>query len=180
MTEEITFVTIVKNAAYIPAIFIGLSAQSYAILAVLMVVDTIFGVLRVGIVHGGEHIRSYRLSAGILSKLTIIGVPLMIAWAGQGVGINLVMVAQGAISMLILAQLYSILGNVYSIRVGKDVQEFDAVSWVLHRLQKTIERLLKDETKHTNILEQTSTPPHETSVAFKKEEDGRALQETSK
>lgn len=168
MHETPTIITLLKNAGYVPALILGLSTESYAILGTLMIVDTIFGVARVGTLYGWEHISSYRLSSGVLSKLSIIGVPLFIAMAGRGAGMNLNFVAQGAIGMLCLAQLYSILGNVYSIRTKQEVREFDAVSWVLRRLQTIIERLIKDDTK-------TVYPPLRNGVTLKKEDEDRNL-----
>ena len=163
--ETSTITSLLKNLGYFPAMLLGLSGETYLILAVLMVVDTIFGVARVGVIYGWEHASSYRLSAGILSKLAIIGVPLFIAMAGRGSGMNLTFLAQGAIGMLCLAQLYSILGNVYSMRIGKEVREFDAVSWVLRRLQIIIERIIKDDTKIEPY------PRVQQGVALKKDED---------
>lgn len=123
---------------------VGLPHESYIILAVLMLVDTLFGVVRVGVVHGGRHIKSYRLTAGILSKLAVLLVPLIIAWAGRGAGIPLTFMATATISVLILAELYSIIGSVYSIWIKEDVQEFDAISFVLRKVQISIEKLLKE------------------------------------
>lgn len=170
--EPMTTTAIVKNLAYIPALFFaGLSGEAHIILAVLMVVDTLFGVIRVGVVYGWEHIRSYRLSAGVLSKLTVLGVPLFIALAGKGAGLDFLFLAQATLGLLCLAQLYSILGNVYSIRVGRDTKEFDAVAWILHRVQIAIEKVLKDDVQ-ANYAE--TDPQFACKI---KDEKGRALPE---
>jgi len=142
-TEHITIWTILKNASYIGAIFLGLSVDSYAILGIFMILDTILGVTRVYIVHGGQAIKSYRLMSGLLSKMTIIMVPLIIAYTGKGVGMDLNFVASAALSVLILSHAYSILGNIRSIHVRQDVYEFDAVSWALTKIQLGIEYQLK-------------------------------------
>lgn len=145
--HEISILTIIKNLGYIPAIFIGLSVESYAVLAIFMVFDTILGIARTYIVHGGKEISSARLTSGIISKLSIILIPLLMAWGGRGAGVDLAMIAQATLGMLILAELYSILGNIYAIRLREDVYEFDAVSWVLRRVQLGVERLLKGDEK---------------------------------
>ena len=163
--NETPLLTIIKNFVYFPAILVGLSGESFAILGVLMAIDTIFGIIKVGTIYGWRHISSYRMSSGILSKLTIILVPLLIAWAGKGAGMDLGFLAQSSLSLLCLAQLYSILGNVYSIRTGKEYVEFDAVSWVLRRLQIVIERLIKTDGKSKK-----NYPHLEQKVAFKKKD----------
>jgi hypothetical protein len=159
-TEKRTLTTIVKNLAYIPAVLLGLSPVSYLVLAIFMVIDTVLGVARVYIIHGGEHIRSYRLTAGIISKLSIIAVPLLVAWGGRGSGIDLTEIARATLGVLVLAELYSILGSIYAIRLRKDVHEFDAVSWVLERVQLVIERILRGEN--------TNRCPSPDAIAFKK------------
>lgn len=142
MTETSSIVAL-KNLGYIPAILLGLSLESYTILAVLMLLDTIFGVIRTGVVHGGRSIKSYKLAAGIISKLSIILIPVLLAWAGRGAGINLITLAQGTLGVLILAETYSILSNIYSIRVRKDIHEYDAVSAILLWVRSLIESIIK-------------------------------------
>jgi len=141
-THEITTLTILKNMGYIPAVFLGLSTESYGILAALMIVDTITGVTRAGVVHGWRSVNSHNLSFGILSKMCLILVPLIVALTGRGSGLDLTLVAKGALSAIILSEAYSILGNVQSIRIRKDIQEFDAINFILVKLRKMLEKLL--------------------------------------
>ena len=147
MSEPITTGTILKHLAYIPAVIFGLSTHSYAILAFFILLDTFTGVLRAGILHGWREVTSFKFTTGLVSKLLIIFIPLMIALAGKGVGMDLTFVAQSAIGMLILAQFYSILGNIHAIKIRKDVKEFDAVSWVISHVQSIVEKMLVDSNK---------------------------------
>lgn len=147
MSEPITTGTILKHLAYIPAVIFGLSTHSYAILAFFILLDTFTGVLRAGILHGWREVTSFKFTTGLVSKLLIIFIPLMIALAGKGVGMDLTFVAQSAIGMLILAQFYSILGNIHAIKIRKDVKEFDAVSWVIAHIQSVVEKMLVDSNK---------------------------------
>lgn len=141
-TQEITALTILKNLGYIPVAFLGLSTESYGILAALMVVDTITGVIRAGVVHGWRSVNSHNLSFGVLSKMCLIATPFIVAIAGRGAGVDLTLVAKGALSMLILSEAYSILGNTQAIRIRKDIREFDAINIILSRLRAMIEKLL--------------------------------------
>lgn len=147
MNSEISIITILKNLGYIPAIFLGLSFQSYTILAIFMIIDTIAGITRSGTLHGWRSVTSFKLTSGILAKSLIILLPLLIALAGIGIGIDLIFLAKGALGMLILAQLYSIIGNIYAIKVKKDIHEFDAVGWVLLKIKFTVEKILLDTEK---------------------------------
>lgn len=152
--QEFTFTSLLKNAGYIPAILLGLSGQSYAILGAFMFMDTVLGVIRVWVNHGGRHIRSYKLTAGIVAKLCVLLVPLLTVWAGKGVGLDLHLLATWTVGALILAQFYSMVSNIYSIHLRRDVDEFDAVSWILRRVQVVVEKLLK-ESKPT-LVEKTA------------------------
>jgi hypothetical protein len=142
-TEPISWWILIKNASYVGAIFLGLSIHNYGILAFFMLLDTILGVTRVGIVHGGQAIKSMRLGSGIIAKILIILIPILLAYAGKGIGLNLISVASAGISILILAHLYSILGNIHSIYLRRDVYEFDAISWALTKIQNVIEKFMK-------------------------------------
>ena len=143
MTHEIPLFTIIKNIAYIPAILLGLSLDSYFILAVFMSVDIVLGITRTIVIYGGKHFRSYRLSVGVISKLMMLIVPLIVVWTGKGVGLDLLFLAQWSLGALILAEAYSILGNIHAIRIRRDVPEFDAISWILQKIQITLISIIK-------------------------------------
>ncbi len=157
MQEETTLVTtftIIKNALYLPVILLGLPSESYTILGVFIGIDMILGIARTGIIYGGKHIRSYRFSVGLISKLLMITVPLLVVWTGRGVGINLFVIADWSLRALILSQAYSIFGNIYAIHIRKDVPEFDAVSWILRKIQVSMLSLLQNgiETDKGNLV----------------------------
>jgi hypothetical protein len=141
--EQITTWVVVKNLSYLSALVFTLPAQGYNVLAAFMVLDTVLGIMRVATVHGWREIKSYRLVSGLMAKLSIILVPLIIVHTGNGIGLDLHMIALWALNLLILSHAYSILGNIHSIYLRKDVYEFDAVSWALTRIQMVIEKALK-------------------------------------
>lgn len=133
-----------KNLAYIPAFLIGLSPESYVILTVFMGIDFVLGILRAITLGGMQAFKSYKLAAGVLSKLLVLSVPLILAWGGRGSGMDFTMLAQWGIGALTLSQLYSILGHINAIRAGEDRSEWDAVSWIMGRLRRTLEQILMD------------------------------------
>lgn len=144
MSKHFTFAAVLKNLAYIPALLIGLDGQSYFILTIFMFADLVFGISRTLILHGGQSFKSYKLTAGIVSKLLVLSVPLIVVWAGRGAGFDLTLLGQWAIGVLVLSQAYSMLGHINAIRLGQEASEWDAVSWLLQRLRLGLEVLIKD------------------------------------
>lgn len=147
MNEPISAWVVFKNLLYVPAVFVGLSMQSYGILAILLVLDVVTGVWRSATVNGGASITSAKAINGIVSKFLFLLIPMTVAYMGHGAGLNLVAVAQSALGLLIFATGYSIIGNIYTIRTGKAVAEFDAVKLILIWIQSLLEKLEKSPHK---------------------------------
>lgn len=139
--------TTIKNLLYVPMFFLGLSFEAWSILATFMVLDTVLGTLRSAIIHGPRHFTSRLLMHGIISKCLVLFVPILLVWTGRGFGMDFLPMAKGVLSILVLAEAYSILGHVQSIRTGKDVKEFDAVSMILKGVRDTMEKLLSNSKK---------------------------------
>lgn len=127
-------------------VFVHISPEGYWILGVLMIADTITGVIRSGVIRGWQSITSKELSIGVLAKGTLILVPLLIALAGKGIGFDLTFLATSTLNILILAELYSSISNIESIRRRKDVLEFDAVNYMLDKIRTLLEQTVKRET----------------------------------
>lgn len=134
-----------KNLTYIPVFILGLPLESFGILSIFLVFDVVTGVAKSWAIHGKLSLTSRRFAVGIISKLSMLCVPLLLAAAGKGVGIDLTAIARGALSLLIFSEGYSILGNMISIRTGKETHEFDAVTFVLTRIQNFMLQYIKKD-----------------------------------
>lgn len=143
------FGAIMKNLGYIPAFIVGLGLNfdAISILASFMLIDTFLGVARTMAIHGGNSFRSRLLAHGIISKLLVLFIPTLLVYTGKGSGISFLPIANGTISILVLAEAYSILGHIQSIRTGEDVKEFDAVSLVLKNVRNVLEKMLASSDK---------------------------------
>lgn len=135
---------LIKNMGYIPAFLIGLSTESYMILTVFMFADLVLGILRSTLLHGFTSIKSYKLTAGLISKLLVLAVPLIVVWAGRGASFDFTWLGQWSIGVLVLSQAYSMLGHINAIRTGQDTSEADGVSWVIRRLRSILEGIIID------------------------------------
>lgn len=137
-----------KNLSYVVAFvasleWLGLNPQEISIFATLMVIDVFTGIARAAVVEGGRSVRSAILKRGILAKLLVLTALFSVALAGKGVGFDMTDLVQSAVSVLILGELYSILGNIYSVRSGKQKVEFDAVAFLFARVRDLLEKALK-------------------------------------
>lgn len=137
-----------KNLSYIGMFFVtaeyfGFSTESTAIFVALMTIDVFTGVTRAAIVEGGSSVRSAVWTRGVLAKLLLMTALFSMAIASKGVGIDGAPFANGAINVLILSELYSILGNIHSIRTRKPKAEFDSVAWLLAHVRSLLEKTIK-------------------------------------
>ena len=141
--------TLSRNISYLSAFIIGLGLDfnSVVILAYLMVFDIVIGVLRSILIHGGNSFRSRLLTQGIISKLLVLFIPIILVYIGKGARMNFVPIADGMVSILVLSEGYSIFGHIQSIRIGKDVKEFDAISMVLGNVRSVLEKILTNSSK---------------------------------
>lgn len=134
--------TFLKNIFYIPAFLLGLPHEGVIALTILIIIDVLTGVLKVARIQGARAITSRSFASGILFKCLIVMIPIVIAIAGKGIGVDLSFMAKGALSMLVLSETYSIIGNIYSIKTGKEEKEFDAVSYSINKVRETVLSLL--------------------------------------
>lgn len=127
---------------YIPACFIGISLESYSILAVLIILDVGTGVTRSLVITGGRSVTSKKLGMGVLKKGHMMLIPWLLVLSGHGMGVDLLLVAKAILGGLIASELYSIMGNIYSIYTGEDKPEFDGVAFVLRKSMGMVKKVI--------------------------------------
>ena len=116
MDDTISVMKIVGNCVMAWAAWVitytGLPIEPATILAVLMVVDFAVGIGRARAI--GEHVTSYKMKTGAISKCGVMLVPLVLALAAKGVGADLQWIVSWVVSLFILSETYSILANIYT------------------------------------------------------------------
>ena len=136
------------NIAYIPVIvccsYLGISWESMALLAVLLWLDYLTGIAKVYVLDKNSF-RSHRAIAGIIAKVTLLLVPIVFAVLAKQIGYDIKVFTDGIISMLMLAEAFSVIGNIRSIHAGEEVPEIDIMSVVLGKISAAIEALLNKD-----------------------------------
>lgn len=117
--------------------YTGLPAEPAAILAVLMCVDFVAGIGKSRVT--GIPVTSHRIKVGTISKCGVMTVPLVMALAAKGLGADFNWLVSWTVSVFILSETYSIIANIYAIKTGVIMPEFDAVSAVLKKVRSLID-----------------------------------------
>ena len=144
---NISLVTAVKNVSYLSAFlisanFVGFQPESLAILIGLMVMDVFTGIVRSAVVNGGASIKSAVGIKGLLAKLLVLTALFSFALAAKEVGFSGTALAEGVVMTFILAETYSILGNVHSALSKSNKIEYDAVSNLMKVAKGLLGKLL--------------------------------------
>ena len=121
--------------------FLEIDAQKLTILVMLMCIDMLTGTLKAYRIK--ENITSRRWIAGFLSKLVVLLVPFTIALMAKGVDFDVKWFIGFSLSIMVIAEAYSILGNIYTFKTGEAVEEIDAVSAIIKVLRNFIENMIE-------------------------------------
>lgn len=121
--------------------YLELDYRKLTILISLMCLDMATGTVKAYV--SKQDITSRRWVAGFLSKLVVLLIPFVIALMAKGVDIDVKWFVSLSMSILIVAESYSILGNVHTIKTGEAVAEIDAVSAIIKALRNLFESMIE-------------------------------------
>ena len=121
--------------------FLDIDAKKLSILVMLMCIDMLTGTLKAYRIR--ENITSRRWIAGFLSKLLVLLVPFTIALMAKGVEFDIKWFIEFSISLMIVSEAYSILGNIYTFRTGAEVAEIDALSYLIKKIREVLENMIE-------------------------------------
>ena len=137
--------SIILNTLLLPlaslVAYLGLDAQKLTILIILMCLDMLTGTFKA--YRTKENITSRRWIAGFLSKLVVLLVPFTIALMAKGVDFDVKWFIGFSLSIMVIAEAYSILGNIYTFKTGEAVAEIDAVSAIIKVLRNFLENMIE-------------------------------------
>lgn len=117
--------------------YTGMPIEPAVILASLMAIDFFAGIGKS--ISLGIPITSHRVKVGVLSKMSVLFIPLVVAITAKGLGADFEWLVGWSISIFILSEAYSIIANVYSIKTLKDAPEWDVMSILLRKIRSLID-----------------------------------------
>ena len=130
----------VKILLYVVFAYLGVEIVAFAILKAFICLDSATGAVKS--MRLGDKFSFRKMLWGFTLKLCFLIVPLVIALLGKSIGYNFHSVVNITISILTVAEAYSIIGNIYSAKNKVKVEKVDAISILLINLRKTIKKIL--------------------------------------
>lgn len=148
-STSVHYIQVLKASLYALALFIdpiliylGIKADVLGIYALLLILDFITGVVKAWRVPSMS-VKSSIAISGLIAKLIMIMIPVVLGLLLRVVNKNESGLIDAVVGILCLAEGYSILGNIYSIRTREKHEEWDAVSGIIMLIKKRIRKAIQ-------------------------------------
>ena len=130
----------IKMLLYLIGAYVGVESETFIILVIFMCIDSVMGAIKA--IRLGSVFSFKKMLWGFILKLSFLIVPLVIALLGKSVGYDFHSVVNITISILTVAEAYSIIGNIYAAKNKVEVEKLDAVSLLLIYIRISIKKIL--------------------------------------
>lgn len=136
---------LILNALYIPFLyFITQYGEQIVILTLFMFIDFIFGIAKS--IKLKIRVTANKMMRGILGKLLTWLMPFLLFFFSHGIGnfdeqLNIIL--PYIFTLFIAVEMYSILGNFYTFRTGKVLDDIDLISFIYLKLREKIVGAIK-------------------------------------
>jgi len=118
-------------------LYLGIDREVFTIFAALIVVDFFTGIAAARTLN--QHITSNRAKYGIVSKFSLLLIPVVLAAAIKAVGADAAVAFNWGIGLMVFSELYSIIGNIVTIRTKQVLPEWDALSLLARKIRERFE-----------------------------------------
>lgn len=121
--------------------YTGISHELVGILSVLITMDIFTAVVREYLL--GNRLKSRMFWIGISAKMLLILIPFVVILVGKGSGVDLLAFGKVTLSIFIVAEGYSIIGNIIQIRQkDKTIDEQDAITLVIKSIESKLKKII--------------------------------------
>lgn len=125
--------SLIKSVGYALAVYLHINEEVFTILIICMVIDTLTGILKS--IKIRDDFKMKRMLWGIVIKFFYILIPLLVALAGKVLGKDYELAPTLVLRIMAVSELYSIFGNIYTLKTGKIVKDVDIISLVLNTMR---------------------------------------------
>ena len=148
MEEKIT--EFLKLIVYPVFAYLSLDVETTFLLIILMFIDSFLGAVKS--FRLGRKIKRSIFWWGISTKLIFILIPVVLSIAGKPINYDFSIIVNVVMIVLVISEVYSILGNIYAIKNVVEIEKFDAVSLMIKKLRG---KMLSKITTALNTIEET-------------------------
>lgn len=132
----------IKASIYGAFVFLNIDTDIVKILMILMLIDTVFGVIKAIILS--EIISFKILFFGLTTKLLILLIPMTLALVGKGLKTyDFTPIVDVVLKVLVVSEGISIITSMYAIKKREKVENIDFVSMLLQSIRKGLMKILK-------------------------------------
>ena len=132
----------IKTVIYLVFVFLNLDMDVVRILSILMLVDTALGTIK-AIYLEDLKFTFKKLLWGIVSKSTILLIPMLLALVSLGLGYDFKWVVDLVLKILIVSEAISSITNILSIKENKNIENTDYVSKLLHSIRNFLKNKME-------------------------------------
>lgn len=135
MTAKVVFNLCVMHLSFMMT-YLGINGESFLLFSILLIMDYITGVLKAKALK--HSITSNKMKYGIISKLSLLFIPVTLAIGAKAVGADFATVLLVGINILVVSEVYSIIGNFYAMRTQEELPEYDAVAMIGKKIRNVL------------------------------------------
>lgn len=134
-------ITAIKIAVYSFFTYLGIDGNVVEVLFILMCVDTLLGSIKAVIL--GINFSFKKLLWGIVTKLSVLIIPMIIALVAKGLSFDFKWFVIAILNILIVAEGFSAISNILSIKSKKNIENVDFISMLLKAIRRGLENIVK-------------------------------------
>ena len=117
-------------------VYLGLDGEAFLLFSILLFIDYVTGVMKARTLN--HSITSNKMKYGIISKFSLMFIPIVLAIGAKALDADFSSVLLVGINILVLSEVYSIIGNIYTVRTKEELPEYDAVAAVGKKIRTTL------------------------------------------
>lgn len=138
-----------KSVLYGLFVWLGIKTGTVKILFYLMVIDSLLGIAKALVL--GERFSFKRLGWGMVSKLSLLFIPMILALIAKGLNLEFNLFVIAAMNILIVNEGISCITNILSIKTKKHIQNNDYVTLMLNSIKNLLSGLIQ---RFLEVIEQ--------------------------
>jgi toxin secretion/phage lysis holin len=130
----------VKTFLYGVFLFLDIDTDIVKILAILMAIDTVLGVFKS--IRLKRKVSFKKLVWGMVTKTSVLIVPMILALVAKALSFDFSWFVNAVLNILVLSEAFSSITNIISIKEGKELENTDFITKLLHAVRTGLSNLI--------------------------------------